>query len=94
MTFSDEAYPRSDAVVATNLAELGFIPSDLVKALRDDEIVVRGVDKQAVGQMAANIRAVKPVSPYWAKGTQWRGIKYIDEQLRRKPGKQAKIGVE
>ncbi len=39
VTFSDEAYPRSDAVVATNLAELGFIPSDLVKALRDDEIV-------------------------------------------------------
>ena len=60
----------------------------------NDQIVVRGVDKQAVGQMAANIRAVKPVSPYWAKGTQWRGIKYIDEQLRRKPGKQAKIGVE
>jgi len=60
----------------------------------NDEIVVRGTDKQVVGQMAADIRAVKPVGPYWAKGTQWRGIKYIDEQLRRKPGKQAKIGVE
>ncbi len=58
------------------------------------QIVVRGADKQAVGQMAADIRAVKPVGPYWAKGTQWRGIKYIDEQPRRKPGKQAKIGVE
>ena len=59
-----------------------------------DQIVVSGVNKQVVGQMAANIRAVHPVGPYWAKGTQWRGIKYIDEQLRRKAGKQAKIGVE
>ena len=60
----------------------------------NDQIVVRGTDKQVVGQMAADIRAVKRVGPYWAKGTQWRGIKYVDEQLRRKPGKQAKIGVE
>ncbi len=60
----------------------------------NDQVIVRGADKQAVGQMAADIRAVKPVGPYWAKGTQWRGIKYIDEQPRRKPGKQAKIGVE
>ncbi len=60
----------------------------------NNQIVVRGMDKQVVGQMAANIRAVKPVGPYWAKGTQWRGIKYVDEQPRRKPGKQAKIGVE
>jgi len=58
------------------------------------QIVVRGADKQVVGQMAADIRAVKRVSPYWAKGTQWRGIKYVDEQPRRKPGKQAKIGVD
>ncbi len=60
----------------------------------NNQIVVRGIDKQVVGQMAADIRAVGPVSPYWAKGTQWRGIKYVDEQPRRKPGKQAKIGVE
>ena len=57
-------------------------------------IVVQGSDKQTVGQVAANIRAVRPVSVYWAKGTRWRGIKYVDEQLRRKAGKQAKIGVE
>ncbi len=60
----------------------------------NNQIVVSGTDKQIVGQMAADIRAVKPVGPYWAKGTQWRGIKYVDEQLRRKPGKQAKIGVQ
>ncbi len=57
-------------------------------------IIVQGADKQMVGQMAANIRKVQPVSPYWAKGTRWRGIKYLDEKLRRKAGKQAKIGVE
>lgn len=57
-------------------------------------IIVRGIDKQAVGQLAASIRAVRRVGPYWAKGQRWAGIKYIDEQLRRKPGKQAKIGVE
>ncbi len=57
-------------------------------------IIVQGTDKQKVGQVAANIRAVRPVGPYWAKGTRWCGIKYIDEQLRRKAGKQAKIGVE
>ena len=59
-----------------------------------NNVIVRGIDKQAVGQLAANIRAVRPVGPYWAKGTRWAGIKYRDEQLRRKPGKQAKIGVE
>ena len=57
-------------------------------------IIVRGIDKQAVGQLAADIRAVHPVGPYWAKGTRWAGIKYADEQLRRKAGKQAKIGLE
>jgi len=57
-------------------------------------IIVRGADKQEVGQVAARIRSVQPVSVYWAKGTNWRGIKYADEQLRRKAGKQAKIGVE
>jgi len=60
----------------------------------NSNIIVRGIDKQAVGQLAADVRAVRPVGPYWAKGTRWSGIKYIDEQLRRKPGKQAKIGIE
>ena len=56
-------------------------------------IIVQGADRQKVGQMAANIRAVRPVSVYWAKGVRWRGIKYVGEQLRRKAGKQAKIGA-
>lgn len=48
-------------------------------------ITVSGIDKQKVGQVAANIRRVKPVEPYKGKG-----IKYIDEVPRRKLGKAAK----
>jgi len=48
-------------------------------------ITVSGTDKQLVGQVAANIRGLKPVEPYKGKG-----IKYIDEVPRRKLGKQAK----
>ncbi len=49
-------------------------------------VVVRGIDKQAVGQVAANIRRVRPVEPYKS-----RGIRYIDERVRRKAGK-ARVG--
>src|ERR687885_1208219 len=45
-------------------------------------IVVRGIDKQRVGQMAAEIRKVRPPEPYKGKG-----IRYSDEQVRRKVGK-------
>lgn len=50
-------------------------------------IVVRGNDKAAVGQLAANIRAIRSVEPYKGKG-----IRYQGEKVRRKAGKQAKIG--
>jgi large subunit ribosomal protein L6 len=45
-------------------------------------IIVRGIDKQQVGQMAAEIRRVRPPEPYKGKG-----IRYSDEQVRRKVGK-------
>jgi large subunit ribosomal protein L6 len=45
-------------------------------------IVVRGADKQAVGQFAAEIRHVRPPEPYKGKG-----IRYENEQVRRKEGK-------
>ncbi|HCU37469.1 MAG TPA: 50S ribosomal protein L6 [Armatimonadetes bacterium] len=45
-------------------------------------VVVRGADKQAVGQTAADVRAVRPVEPY-----RLRGIRYIDERVPRKAGK-------
>ncbi len=46
------------------------------------DIVVSGIDKQAVGQFAANIRRVRPPEPYKGKG-----IRYKGEQVRRKAGK-------
>ncbi|HEU0335056.1 MAG TPA: 50S ribosomal protein L6 [Gaiellaceae bacterium] len=48
------------------------------------QIVVKGTDKQVVGQMAAEIRKVRPPEPYKGKG-----IRYRDEQVRRKVGKRA-----
>ena len=48
------------------------------------EIVVKGIDKQLVGQTAAEVRKVRPPEPYKGKG-----IRYRDEQVRRKVGKRA-----
>ena len=45
-------------------------------------IIVRGIDKQRVGQVAANIREVRPPEPYKGKG-----IRYKNEYVRRKEGK-------
>lgn len=47
-------------------------------------VTVEGMDKETVGQIASVIRAVRPPEPY-----QGKGIKYTDEVVRRKPGKQA-----
>ena len=52
-------------------------------------IIVRGADKQAVGQVAAEIRALRPVEPYKGKG-----IRYQGEEVRLKPGKAAKVGAD
>ena len=46
------------------------------------EVVVSGVDKQQVGQVAANIRALRPPEPYKGKG-----VRYADEQIIRKEAK-------
>lgn len=50
-----------------------------------NKISVKGIDKQAVGQIAAEIRAVRKPEPYLGKG-----IKYEGEQIRRKVGKAGK----
>ncbi len=47
-------------------------------------VTVEGYDREVVGQVAANIRAVRPPEPYKGKG-----IKYVDEIIRRKAGKAA-----
>lgn len=49
------------------------------------QIKVGGYDKQLVGQIAANIRKVRPPEPY-----QGKGIKYLEERIRRKAGKAGK----
>lgn len=48
------------------------------------EIVVKGIDKQQVGQVAANIRAYRPPEPYKGKG-----VRYADENIIRKEAKKA-----
>lgn len=50
-------------------------------------ILVRGIDKTLVGQMAANIRAIRPPEPYKQKG-----IMYEGERLKKKAGKAGKVG--
>ena len=50
-----------------------------------NKILVKGIDKQLVGAVAANVRSVREPEPYHGKG-----IKYIDEHVRRKEGKTGK----
>ena len=58
------------------------IPLGVDVKVERNMIRVTGIDKQAVGQFAANVRAVRKPEPYNGKG-----IKYIDEKIRRKQGK-------
>ncbi|MDQ2950913.1 MAG: 50S ribosomal protein L6 [Chloroflexota bacterium] len=50
---------------------------------------ISGIDKQAVGEMAAKIRSLRVPDPYKAKG-----IKYAEERVRRKAGKAGKVGAK
>jgi len=50
-----------------------------------NQIIVKGADKQKVGQLAAEIRSKRPPEPYLGKG-----VKYSDERIRRKAGKAGK----
>lgn len=49
-------------------------------------IVVKGIDKERVGQAAAEIRAIRPPEPYKGKG-----IRYVDEYVKRKAGKAGRV---
>lgn len=71
--------------------EVGFSHPIVLKAIPGikfsvdkDNITVEGIDRQLVGEMAAQVRAVKKVEPYKGKG-----IKYVGEIVRRKAGKTA-----
>jgi large subunit ribosomal protein L6 len=53
-----------------------------IEAPAPNKIIISGVDKQAVGQFAAEVRGVRPPEPYKGKG-----IRYVGEVVRRKEGK-------
>ena len=58
------------------------IPGITVEVPDPNKIIVRGIDKQVVGQFAAEVRGKRPPEPYKGKG-----IKYTTEVIRRKAGK-------
>jgi large subunit ribosomal protein L6 len=70
--------------------QLGFshqiefpVPEGIVLEVpKQTQIIIKGIDKQKVGQVSANIRAFLPPEPYKGKG-----IRYVGEQVRRKAGK-------
>lgn len=61
------------------------IPAGIsVEVEKNTTIIISGIDKQAIGQFAAQVRAVRPPEPY-----QGKGIRYEGEYVRRKAGKAA-----
>ncbi len=60
-------------------------PDGLETVVEGQNIIVKGIDKERVGQLAAEIRGKRAPEPYKGKG-----IKYIDETIRRKVGKTGK----
>jgi large subunit ribosomal protein L6 len=65
-----------------NTIELPVPPGVTCTLPQPTHVIVSGIDKQVVGQFAANIRRVRPPEPYKGKG-----IKYVGEVVRRKAGK-------
>ena len=61
------------------------IPAGVTASVEQNTITVSGIDKQQVGQVAAEIRALKKPEPYKGKG-----IRYADEVIKLKAGKKAK----
>jgi large subunit ribosomal protein L6 len=61
------------------------LPQGITATVEQNNITVTGIDKQQVGQVAAEIRALKKPEPYKGKG-----IKYADERIIRKSGKSGK----
>jgi large subunit ribosomal protein L6 len=60
-------------------------PEGITTTVKDNKITVEGIDKEKVGQFAAEIRTKRPPEPYKGKG-----IKYTTEVIRRKVGKTGK----
>ena len=60
-----------------------------LSAPQPTQIVIEGANKEIVGQVAAELRSLRPPEPYKGKG-----IKYVGEQVRRKAGKAGKAGAK
>ena len=83
---------RAQADAKTLKLQLGFshdveipIPAGIqIKAVKPTEVEISGADRQRVGQIAAEIRSLRPPEPYKGKG-----IRYKGEQVLRKVGKRA-----
>ncbi len=85
---------RAAVAGSTITLNLGFshpvvfeLPEGIDARVERNVITISGYDKQLVGQVAANLRALKKPEPYKGKG-----IKYIEEQIKRKAGKTATKG--
>ncbi len=64
------------------------LPDGITATVEGNVITISGIDKHLVGEVAANIRKVRKPEPYKGKG-----IKYIDEVIRRKAGKAQKAAA-
>lgn len=62
-------------------------PDGIAFAVEGPRVHVQGIDREQVGQVAANIRKIRPPEPYKGKG-----IRYSGERVRRKAGKAGKVG--
>lgn len=60
------------------------LPKGIEAKIEKNKVTISGIDKQLVGQVAAKIRGLRKPEPY-----QGKGIKYVDEVIRRKAGKSA-----
>ncbi len=72
------------AVGYSHPVEVQAVNGVTIKVQGNDTIYLEGIDKQAVGQLAADIRKIRPPEPYKGKG-----IRYEDEAVIRKQGKAA-----
>ena len=66
----------------SHLVNMEEIDGITIEVPAPNKVIIHGIDKQKVGQFAANVRAKRPPEPYKGKG-----IKYADEVLRHKEGK-------
>lgn len=76
--------------------DLGFshdvpveLPAGITAVVEKNTITLNGADNELLGQVAARIRSLRKPEPYKGKG-----VKYVDEHIRRKAGKAAKAGAK